>query len=131
MHTHHAKILPGVSYFVYNENIDIYSGKDPVQQEFMEAGLEYLESLITLAVALPVYRLYKNKTYRDYERIIRRLQKAGNEVFILQLILVLNIVDQNVGMSLVCNGGIHKGVAIMHHSHIVQGWYPTPHLSGG
>ncbi len=62
---------------MYNENIDIYSGKDPTQQEFMEAGLAYLDSIMVLATALPLYRLYKNKTYRDYEKILRRLQKAG------------------------------------------------------
>ena len=62
---------------MYNENIDIYTGKDPAQQELLEAGLEYIESLVTLVRSLPLYRLYKNKTYRDYEGILRRLQKAG------------------------------------------------------
>ena len=67
----------GVSYFVYNEDIDIYSGLDPAQQEFMDAGLDYLESIPTIVTTLPIYRLYRNKTYRNYEKILRRMQRAG------------------------------------------------------
>ena len=68
---------------MYNENIDIYSGQDPMQQEFMEAGLEYLESVTTITTSLPLYRLYKNKTYRDYEKILRRVQRAGDNMMLL------------------------------------------------
>ena len=67
----------GVSYFVYNENIDMYSGMDPAQQEFMDAGIDYLESFPTIVMALPIYRLYRNKTYRNFEKILRRMQRAG------------------------------------------------------
>ena len=62
---------------MYNENINIYSGRDSIQQEFLEAGLEFVQSVATLASSLPLYRLYKNKLYRDYEKILRRMQKAG------------------------------------------------------
>ena len=69
----------GVSYFVYNEKIDIYSGKQPDQMEFMEAALAYIGSLLEISTSVPVYRLYQNKAYRDYEKILRRVQKAGTD----------------------------------------------------
>ena len=66
-----------MSFFVYNENIDIYTGSDPAQKEFMEAGVDYIQSIPMIMAALPIYRLYKDKTYKEYEKILRRVQKAG------------------------------------------------------
>ena len=70
-------VYAGVSYFVYNEIIDVYSEADPMQQEFIEAGVDYINSIADMATALPIYKLYRNKTYRKYEKILRRVQKAG------------------------------------------------------
>jgi hypothetical protein len=64
----------GVSFLVYGNKINIYSGMDPMQKEFMEAGRDYIQAIVR---ALPIYMLYPNKQYRDYERIVRRMQRAG------------------------------------------------------
>lgn len=69
--------IVGVSYFVYGEKINIYSGTDPLQKEFMEAGLDFIQSFLKTMRAFPLYKLFPTKTYRDYERIVRRLQRSG------------------------------------------------------
>ena len=69
--------LKGVSYFVYGEKIDIYSGADSIQQEFIDAGVNYIRSAADIVYALPLYKLYPTKAYKDYEKIVRRLQRAG------------------------------------------------------
>ena len=68
----------GVSYFVYGEKINIYSGTDSIQQEFIDAGLNYIRSVNDIAFALPLYKLYPTKAYKDYEKGVRRMQRAGN-----------------------------------------------------
>ena len=67
----------GVTYFVYGENIDVYSGTIPLLKEFMEAGLDYIESIGWILLALPVYRIYPTKAYRNYKRAVTRMQRAG------------------------------------------------------
>ena len=69
----------GVSYFVYGEKIDIYSGTDPLLKEFMEAGMGYIRGLTVIGPALPLYRIYPTKPYREYEKIVRRMQRAGRQ----------------------------------------------------
>ena len=69
--------ISGVSYFVYGEKINIYSGTDPLLREFLEAGTAYIRSIGIIGSALPLYKLYPTKAYRDYEKIVRRMQKAG------------------------------------------------------
>ena len=69
--------LAGVSYFVYGEKIKIYSGADPIQKEFMEAGLNFIRSTAAISVALPLYKIYPSKAFRDFRRIVRRMQGAG------------------------------------------------------
>lgn len=62
---------------MYGENIDIYSGTNPVLKEFMEAGLDYIDITGSIVFALPLYRIYPTKAFRDYKRIVRRMQRAG------------------------------------------------------
>ena len=65
---------------MYNENINIYSEADPIQQEFMEAGLDFVEYLPLITTELPLYKLYPTKAYKNYEKILRRVQKAGSYI---------------------------------------------------
>lgn len=65
---------------MYGEKIKIYSGADPIQKEFMEAGLDSLHSVPKIMMALPIYKLYPTKAARDYERVVRRLHRAGKQL---------------------------------------------------
>ena len=67
----------GVSYFVCGEKIDIYSGTDPDMKEFAEAGLDYINMLGVIFAALPLYRIFPTKPYRDFTKCVKRLQRAG------------------------------------------------------
>ena len=62
---------------MYGEKINIYSGADSIQQEFIDAGLNYIRSISNLVFSLPLYKLYPTKTYRDFEKVIRSMQRAG------------------------------------------------------
>lgn len=69
----------GVSYFVYGENVDTFSGKDPAQKEFMEAGIRYLESLppVVISMMIPINKIYPTKAFRDYRDIVMKLRQTG------------------------------------------------------
>ena len=62
---------------MYGEKIDIYSGMDSDMKEFSEAGLDYINMAGTIAAALPLYRIFPTKVYRDYAKCVRRIQRAG------------------------------------------------------
>ena len=62
---------------MYGEKINVYSGADPVHQEFIDAGLSYIRSIRGIVLSLPLYKLYPTKAYKDYEKVVRRLHNAG------------------------------------------------------
>ena len=67
----------GVSYFVYGEMVDTYGG-DPKLQEFMDAGLNFVRSVVSMILALPLYKLHiYTKTYRDFVDALNKLQDCG------------------------------------------------------
>ena len=67
----------GVSYFVYGEMVDTYGG-DPKLQEFMDAGLNFVRSVVSMTLALPLYKLHiYTKTYRDFVDALNKLQDCG------------------------------------------------------
>ena len=41
------------------------------------SGLDYLISLNDIAFAMPFYRVYPTKVYRDYVRVVNRLKEVG------------------------------------------------------
>ncbi len=66
-----------MSYFVYGEKINTYTTTDPIQQEFIEAGLNYIGYLGRITNAIPIYKIFPTKTYREYVKIVRRIQVVG------------------------------------------------------
>jgi len=74
----HQLLLPvGVSYFVFNETLDVYSGTDEHVNKFQTAGIEFIASLSMIASALPFYKLYPTKPYRTYLQKLNAVQELG------------------------------------------------------
>jgi len=67
----------GVSYFVFNETLDVYSGADEHVNKFQTAGIEFIESLSSIGPALPLYKLYPTKPYRTYLQKLNAVQELG------------------------------------------------------
>ena len=63
---------------MYGEKINVYSGADPIHQEFIDAGLNYIRSIRGIIFAIPLYKLFPTKAYKDYEKVVRRMQRAGS-----------------------------------------------------
>ena len=66
-----------MSYFVYGEKIDIYSGTTNIHKEFIDAALNYFAGINVMGRSLPLYRLISTKSYRDYKRSVRKLTEVG------------------------------------------------------
>jgi len=62
---------------VYGEKINTYTKADPIQQEFINAGLDYIQYLGKITTALPLYKIYPTKNYRTYVNIVHRIHAAG------------------------------------------------------
>ena len=65
---------------MYGEKIELYTEPDQHQKEFMEAGLDYLASLNDFRLAMPFYRVYPTKVYRDFVKVVNRLKEVGKQV---------------------------------------------------
>jgi len=74
---HPLLLSVGVSYFVFNETLDVYSGTDEHVKKFQTAGIEFIESLAMIASALPLYKLYPTKSYRNYIQRLNAVQELG------------------------------------------------------
>ena len=67
----------GVAYFVFSERLNVYDDTDPVLKEFREAALDFIGNLAKIAMALPLYKIYPTKAYRDYLNGVNRMQSFG------------------------------------------------------
>ena len=75
--SYHSLCAIGVSYFVYGEMIDVYSG-DPKLNEFIDVGLKFIRSLASITMALPFYKLrIYTKPYREFVDTLNKLQDCG------------------------------------------------------
>ena len=62
--------------------IDAYS-EDPKLKEFIDVGLKFIQSLASIGMALPLYKLHiYTKTYRDYVDTLSKLQDRGMQLLI-------------------------------------------------
>ena len=76
---------------MYGEKINVYSGADPFQQEFINAGLNYVRAVVNIVNALPFYKLYPTKAYKDYESTMRRMQMAGMACILISKYAILQL----------------------------------------
>ena len=62
--------------------IDAYS-EDPKLKEFIDVGMKFIQSLASIGMALPFYKLHiYTKTYRDYVDTLNKLQDRGMQLLI-------------------------------------------------
>ncbi len=50
---------------------------NPIQKEFVEAGLDYIRSLVKTMNASPIYKIFPTKAYKDYVKMVHRIHAAG------------------------------------------------------
>lgn len=65
-----------MSYFVYGEKTDVYSN-DPKQTQFMKIGLQFINHLAMIAMALPFYRLFPTKPYKQFVGVVTEMHNIG------------------------------------------------------
>ena len=72
--------LHGVSRVVFDEDIDVHSGKDPTSREFVEAAIAFNESILLINGSTPLYKIYPTKPYRRYVRALQKMHAVGTKV---------------------------------------------------
>ncbi|XP_064393529.1 probable cytochrome P450 49a1 isoform X2 [Halichondria panicea] len=65
--------------FVFGENIDVYNTTDPIHQEFIVAGLEFIKQ-ISLLKPLPIYDYFPSLAYRKFIQATRRMRELGKQI---------------------------------------------------
>ena len=72
--------LKGVSKIVFNENVDVFSGKNSQANDFVRAAIDFVESLFIIGRALPLYKFIPTKPYKEYVERVRRLYSLGEQL---------------------------------------------------
>ena len=67
----------GAGYFVFSETLDVYSGKDERFKRFQDAAIQFIGSLADVSSAVPLYKLFPTKPYRDYLQKLNAVQDIG------------------------------------------------------
>ena len=72
--------LKAVTYVVFDEQIDVFSGRDARAEEFVKASLDFIESLGLIAGAIPVYKYFPTKRYKFYVTSLQNIRKLGRNL---------------------------------------------------
>ena len=72
--------LKGVSKIVFNESIDIFSGKNSQANDFVQAAMDYNNSISTIGQAPPLYKFIPTKPYKEYVERVRCLYNLGEQL---------------------------------------------------
>ena len=72
--------LKGVSYVVFDEQIDVFSGEDARAAAFVKASQDFIESLLMITQALPVYKVFPTKPYKFYVSSLQNIRKLGRDL---------------------------------------------------
>ena len=62
---------------MYSEKIEVFSGSDSIQKDFVKDTLDYLHSLQQVMFALPLYRIFPTKPYREFTRALKKVHERG------------------------------------------------------
>ena len=59
----------------------IFSTDDHTHNQFMEAGLEYMEQIFKVK-PLPIYKYFPTRAYKKFIQAASRMRELGNGVFL-------------------------------------------------
>ena len=88
----HVLCSVGVSYFVFNEKLDVY-GSENQHKEFKELAIQFIENQTTVHLALPLYKIYPTKAYTDFLKVTRAVHQKGKCLYlhILKIFMIIII----------------------------------------
>ena len=72
--------LKGVSYVVFDEQIDVFSGEDARGAIFVKASQDFIESLGAISDSLPIYKVFPTKPYKFYVSSLQNIRKLGRDL---------------------------------------------------
>ena len=72
--------LKGISYVVFDEQIDVFSGEDARGAAFVKASRDFNDSLASVVYALPLYKVFSTKPYKFYVSSLQNIRKLGRDL---------------------------------------------------
>ena len=72
--------LKGTTRIVFDEDIDTFLGTDPLSMTFIESTLAFTYSIGEISRALPLYKIYPTKPYKNYVECYSRLRALGKQL---------------------------------------------------
>ena len=72
--------LKSVSYIVFDEQIDVFSGEDARGAILVKASQDLMTSAAMIAQALPIYKIFPTKSYKFYVNSLQNIRKLGRDL---------------------------------------------------
>ena len=72
--------LKGVSFVVFGEQIDVFSGRDAKGATFVKASQDFNEALTVISSALPVYKIFPTNKYKFYLNSVKDMRRLGRDL---------------------------------------------------
>ena len=73
-------VIESISFVVFVEQFDVFSGRDARALEFVNASQNFIESLGLIAGALPVYKIFPTRKYKFYVTSQQNIRKLGRDL---------------------------------------------------
>ena len=63
-------------YFAFNEKLDVY-GSENQHKDFQELAMKYVQQMSAISMALPLYKIYPTKSYKEFLEVTRAVHQKG------------------------------------------------------
>ena len=73
----HPSTLIGIGYMTFGEKLDTFDDSRMDLQEFEKITIDYAKNIEVIVFALPLYKYFPTKPYREFRRATDRMYGIG------------------------------------------------------
>ena len=72
--------LKGVSWFIFNKDINVFDSNNEEGEKFTKAAANFVKNISLILEALPLYKVFPTKPYKNYVNAVRDMHKLGESM---------------------------------------------------
>ena len=72
--------LKGTMKIIFTQELDTFSDDDPQVKEYVKAAIDFIRVMGEIGRALPLYKIFPTKAYKEYVHIYSNMRKLGKKL---------------------------------------------------